>query len=91
MINKILVIGPGSLTGSRFVELIKNRYEVYGAGGGMDEGSGLVSFEKLDITNAENVRDVISGFSGKFVINFAGATLVDEIEKTRPADPNNQD
>lgn len=89
--NKILVIGPGSLTGSRFIELLKDSYEIYGAGGGMDEGDGLVSFEKLDITNNENIDKVIGRFPGEFVINFAGATLVDEIEKTRPTDPNNQD
>lgn len=91
MITKILVIGPGSLTGSRFVELGKESFEMYGAGGDMDEGLGdLVDFQKLDITDEDRVLDVIRSFPGEIVINFAGATLVDEIEKTRPKNPNDE-
>jgi|SRR3989344_8815737 len=82
--KKILVIGPGSLTGSRFVEL-GNNFEIYGAGGSMDEGrEDLAGFKALDITDEKNVYDVVSKFRGEVVINFAGATIVDEIEKTRP-------
>ena len=89
--KKILVIGPGSLTGSRFVELGKENFEMYSAGGGMDEGlAGLVNFQKMDITDERNVLDVVSNFQGEYVINFAGATLVDEIEKTRPKNPKDQ-
>ncbi|OGE37876.1 hypothetical protein A3F00_00075 [Candidatus Daviesbacteria bacterium RIFCSPHIGHO2_12_FULL_37_11] len=85
--KEILIIGPGSLTGSRFVELGKDKFEMYGAGGGMDENlTGLVSFQSLDITNQKNVEAAVSSFPGTYVMNFAGATLVDEIEKTRPAD-----
>ena len=85
--KEILIIGLGSLTGSRFVELGKDKFEMYGAGGGMDENlTGLVSFQSLDITNQKNVEAAVSSFPGTYVMNFAGATLVDEIEKTRPAD-----
>lgn len=88
---KILVIGPGSLTGSRFVELGKENFEIYGAGGSMDEGLGdLVRFQKLDITNEDRVLEVVKSFPGEIVINFAGATQVDKIEKTRPKNPGDQ-
>ena len=91
MRKKILIIGPGSLTGSRFVELIKDKYEVHGAGGNMDEGrEDLVEFQRLDITNEQAVNEVISSFPGEIIINFAGATLVDKIEKTRPKNPEDQ-
>jgi dTDP-4-dehydrorhamnose reductase len=90
--QKILVIGSGSLTGSRFIELIKPRAEVYGAGGQMDESVKpfLENFYKLDITNQENILEVVKKYPGHFIINFAGSTLVDEIEKTRPPDPSDQ-
>lgn len=84
-----LVIGPGSLVGSRFVELIGGQ-EVYGAGGQLDQNTpSLAGFSSLDVTDQLSVKDVISKFEGQYVINFAGATLVDEIEKTKPQDPNN--
>jgi dTDP-4-dehydrorhamnose reductase len=86
--NKILVIGPGSLTGSRFIELLNTQNEIYGAGGEMDATvkDKLTGFDPLDITNSEQVLECVKKFPGKYVINFAGATLVDEIEKTRPQD-----
>lgn len=91
-LDKILVIGPGSLTGSRFIELLADDVEVYGAGGSMDENTPkLKKFFQLDITDPQSVQDVFKEYPGKFVINFAGATAVDEIEKTRPADINNQE
>ena len=89
--EKILIIGPRSLTGSRFVELGKENFEMYGAGGGIDEGlEDLKSFQRLDITDFAEVEKIISNFPGDYVINFAGATLVDEIEKIRPIDPNDE-
>lgn len=85
----ILVIGPGSLTGSRFIELFSDA-TIYGAGGVMDESvPNLAGFEKLDITDPKNVEDVINKFPADVVINFAGATAVDDIEKTRPKDLTN--
>ncbi len=88
-IDKILVIGPGSLTGSRFIELLGEDVEVWGAGGNLDASS-IKDFKSLDITSPQNVFDVISAFSGKYIINFAGATAVSEIEKTRPKSPFDQ-
>ncbi len=91
MSREILVVGTGSLTGSRFIELGQEKFKMYGAGGEMDEGlEGLAGFDKLDITDPKNVEDVVSKFPGDVVINFAGATLVDEIEKTRPQNPSDQ-
>src|SRR5438309_617001 len=84
----ILVIGPGSLVGSRFIELLPNDWQIFGAGGSLNTAnSKLADLLKLDITNYENVSQVISQYSGKYLINFAGATLVDEIEKQRPKNP----
>lgn len=84
-----LVIGPGSLVGSRFVEIIGGE-NVYGAGGQLDQDTpSLAGFSPLDVTDKSSVEEVIKNFPGKFVVNFAGATLVDEIEKTKPQDLNN--
>ena len=91
MMEKILVIGPGSLTGSRFVELGEKSFKLYGAGGAMDSNAqNLVDFWEMDITSEKNVKVVINAYPGKYVINFAGATLVDEIEKTKPSDPTDE-
>lgn len=81
-----LIIGPGSLVGSRFIELAK-RSVLHGAGGEIDKDAPLESFKSLDITSPENVLEVVSAFPGQYVINFAGATLVDKIEQNRPPDP----
>lgn len=90
-LKSILVIGSGSLIGSRFVEmLIEKDVEVYGAGGNFDSNTKLKSFQRLDITDYENVFNVINNSPCNLVINFAGATLVDEIEKTRPKDISNE-
>ncbi|MDO8619229.1 MAG: sugar nucleotide-binding protein [Candidatus Daviesbacteria bacterium] len=84
-----LVIGSGSLTGSRFIALTKGS-KLYGSGGGLDAPNpDLIDFYQLDVTNEAQVEEIIGKFPGKYVINFAGATLVDEIEKTRPQDPTN--
>ena len=83
MKKKILVIGPSSLTGSRFIELAKDKFEIIEAGS-------KIGTQRLDLTNPQNVEDVITNFPGKFVVNFAGATLVDEIEKSRPRNPENE-
>ncbi|MBI3485336.1 sugar nucleotide-binding protein [Candidatus Daviesbacteria bacterium] len=89
-LDKLLVIGSGSLVGSRFVELLPSHIKVWGAGGSFDKESKLESFSKLDITNSNEVLEVIRSSPVNYVINFAGATAVDEIEKTRPSDPNDQ-
>src|SRR3990167_10562152 len=83
MKKKILVICPSSLTGSRFIELAKDKFEIIEAGS-------KIGTQRLDLTNPQNVEDVITNFPGKFVVNFAGATLVDEIEKSRPRNPENE-
>lgn len=91
MIDKILVIGPGSLVGSRFVELLSDKgIEIYGAGGELDKGQELKDFQSLDITDEVQVSSVVNSFPGKYVINFAGMTDVDGIEKAKPQDPDNQ-
>lgn len=86
MKQKILVIGPDSLTGSRFIELGQDFFEFYGAG--QKSGGTITSlqdFQPLDLTDSNDVDKVISKFPGDLIVNFAGATIVDEVEKTRPA------
>lgn len=86
-----LVIGARSLTGSRFIELTKGS-KLYGAGGSLDEPQpDLIDFFQLDVTSQTFVEEVIDKFPGKYVINFAGATLVDQIEKDRPQDPEDEE
>lgn len=91
MRDSILVIGPGSLVGSRFVELVIGMgMNVYGAGGELDQEQKLENFQNLDITNQTKVSKVINSFPGKYVINFAGMTDVDGIEKTKPQNPDDR-
>lgn len=79
-----LVIGAGSLVGSRFVGLLEDT-NILRAGGDNDGDI------KLDVTDSEQVKSVINSFQGKYIINFAGATVVDEIEKERPQNLDNED
>lgn len=89
--DKWLVIGCGSLVGSRFVELTAGVSDVYGAGGRLDTGTpNIKGFNELDVTDTAQVLRVVSNFPGKYVINFAGVTLVDQAEKDRPTDPKAQ-
>lgn len=83
--NKLLVIGPGSLVGSRFVEIGHGEVSMWGAGGSIDGVLGLESFENLDITDESLCLKVIKDSPADYVINFAGAALVDEIEKNKPS------
>ncbi len=73
-----LVIGAKSLVGSRFLELSEGRITA-------------IDSDQLDITNSLQIEEVLNKFPGKSVINFAGATIVEAIEKDRPKDPSNQD
>ncbi|MBI4058868.1 sugar nucleotide-binding protein [Candidatus Microgenomates bacterium] len=92
MTDNILVIGSGSLVGSRLVELMnKQGIEIQEAGSPFDAGlTGLNAFNELDITSKEQVESITNSFPGKYIINFAGLTAVDEIEKNKPKDPTNQ-
>lgn len=84
-----LVIGCGSLVGSRFAELIEPQEGFYCAGGSMDQiGVHPIGFHELNITDIKRLDEVIGSFAGKYVINFAAITAVDEIEKSRPSNPN---
>lgn len=84
-----LVIGCGSLVGSRFAELIEPQKGFYCAGGSMDQsGVHPIGFHELNITDIKRLDEVIRDFPGKYIINFAAITAVDEMEKTRPTDPN---
>lgn len=90
--NEILVIAPESLTGSRFVELLAGKFELFGAGFWSEINStlNLAGYDDLDITNLGQVERVLDKVAGQVVINFAGATDVGAIEKTRPSDVSNQ-
>lgn len=89
--KKVLVIAPTSLVGSRFVELISDEYQVFGAGfkDELTDSLPLTSFQEMDILDSESIDKVVGEFQGEYLINFAGATDVSGIEKTRPADLDN--
>lgn len=91
-LDSLLVIGTGSLVGSRFIELLDQDIDVFGAGTSNDQGLAekLKGFSELDLTNFDQTLNVVKNYPGKYVINFAGVTLVDEIEKTRPESLNDK-
>lgn len=85
-----LVIGSGSLIGSRFLDLAGPTSSLYGAGlKELDFNNKLLKgFSNMDVTSFDQVLSALDQTPGKYVINFSGATLVDQIEKNRPKDPN---
>ncbi len=73
-----LVIGTKSLVGSRFLELSEGNITA-------------IDSDELDVTSEQQVEEVLANFPGEFVINFAGITDVEGVEKTRPNDSSNQE
>lgn len=87
----VLVFGTSSLVGSQFVEEMGENSKLYGAGRrniwqGRDQ---LKDFWQVDVTDEDQVRDVVRKFPGQYVFNFAAETAVGSMEKTRPVDPFN--
>ncbi|MDD3049335.1 MAG: GDP-mannose 4,6-dehydratase [Bacilli bacterium] len=76
--KKILIIGINGFVGTHLCnELISNGYECYGADINSDnfavEGIG---FEKLDILNADMVKDVIGRIKPDYIVNLAAISSV---------------
>lgn len=70
--KKILVTGASGLVGSRFIELCKDKYNFITPG-----------YPQFDLTNKENVADVVKKNNPDVVINFAAYTNVGEAENQR--------
>lgn len=92
-IDQILVLAPRSLIGSRFVEMLFPKTIIYGAGHASLSipKQYLKSFTVCDFTNRQEVFDLIKNYHGKYLINFAASTNVNQIEKTRPPNPEDQE
>lgn len=88
----LLVIGAGSLVGSRFIEQLGPQSSLYGAGlRARSAGSPcLRGFNQLDVLDLESIKDVLGKTPGRFVINFSAYTNVGQTEKERPSDPKDQ-
>ncbi len=90
--DKLLFVAPESMIASRTFELLRSKFEIVGAGisNEITPTLKLGSYDELDITDYDHVLAVLTKFPGQYFINFAAMTAVDEIEKTRPANPNDQ-
>ncbi len=83
-LTEVLVFGADSLVGSHFAEF--TRFPVRAAGRVDPRPLGLPakSFETVDLQELERIRSIIHSSSAETVLNFAGATEVDKVERERP-------
>lgn len=72
MNKKILIIGASGLVGSRFVDLVKDNYEILSPGE-----------SELNILDLEKLNQFVSENYVKSVVNFAAYTNVDEAQKQK--------
>lgn len=79
--QKILIIGSSSMVGSRVAELLAPHFSLEFADKNIEEGTEN-SFT-LDITNENNVQDVIGKSQADVIIHFAAYTDVDKAEEDR--------
>lgn len=81
--KKIFVLGIGSLTGSKLAVLAKTSYHVNGSYNLRDPQIPDVSSTKLDITEMEKVKKLLTEIRPDFIVNTCAINNVDYCEKNQ--------
>lgn len=80
MKKKVLILGIGSLTGSKIVAFAKNIFEVYGTYNMRNPGFDFIPSFRLDITQWNEVKKLILKISPDVIINTCSLNSVDYCE-----------
>ena len=81
MKHKILLVGSTGMLGSEIYNKFKYIFTLLPTSCNNQEKA----ISKLDITNFNNVKDVITNFNPNIIINCAAYTDVDEAERNKMA------
>lgn len=81
--KKIFILGIGSLTGSKLAVLAKTSYHVSGSYNLRDPQILGVSSTKLDITEMEKVKKLLTEIHPDFIVNTCAINNVDYCEKNQ--------
>jgi len=83
----LLVFGGDSLVGSHFVKTTRHPVTALGRRDPRAENPQVEKFEHLDLLNVDDIESAVGRSEAEVVVNFAGATDVDGVERERPASP----
>lgn len=83
--TELLVFGATSLIGSHFVETCSHPVRTAGRSDPRNIGLGIRDYTPVDLRKPEQLRAAIRDSPAEVIINFAGATDVDGVERERPA------
>ncbi|MGI0073227.1 MAG: SDR family oxidoreductase [Nitrosotalea sp.] len=80
MKKRILILGIGGLTGSKIVELARSTFEIYGTYNLRNPEFNFVRSFRLDITNNNAMKELISNIYPDIIINTCALNSVDYCE-----------
>lgn len=85
MKKKVLITGANGLLGQKLCALYEGKadYTVLATGRGEKRYPADIAFQSLDITNPEEVHQVVTDFAPDWIINTAAMTNVDQCETER--------
>ncbi|MEX2192358.1 MAG: SDR family oxidoreductase [Nitrosarchaeum sp.] len=81
MKEKLFVLGIGGLTGSKFSEVARDDFEIFGSYNFRDPKLSFINSVSLDITNASKIEQILEKIKPDVVINTTGINNVDYCEK----------
>jgi len=81
MKEKLFVLGIGGLTGSKFSEVARDDFEIFGSYNFRDPKLSFVKSINFDLTNASKIEQVLEKIKPDVVINTTGINNVDYCEK----------
>ena len=81
MKEKLFVIGIGGLTGSKIIEIARENFELFGSYNFRDPKLSFVKSVNLDITNTNEIGQILDKIRPDIVINTTGINNVDYCEK----------
>lgn len=78
--KKIFICGIGGLVGSKFVEIAKNKFEIYGSYNLRNPKFKFVNSFQIDITDKNKIKSILSEINPDIIINATALNNVDYCE-----------
>lgn len=81
MKKKLFILGIGGLTGLKLCQLAKNDFELYGSFNLRDPQLDFVLSNRLDISNFDNLKEILNQIKPDLIINTIALSSVDYCEQ----------